>query len=42
MIFVQFPDLMKKVGEALEANHIKYLEIRGSASQRSKNLEKRH
>lgn len=40
LIFVQFPDLMKKVGEALDANNIKYLEIKGSASQRSKNLEK--
>ncbi|EKM50640.1 uncharacterized protein PHACADRAFT_213538 [Phanerochaete carnosa HHB-10118-sp] len=40
LIFVQFPDLMKKVGEALESAHIKFLEIKGSASQRSKNLDK--
>ncbi|THG95090.1 hypothetical protein EW026_g6497 [Hermanssonia centrifuga] len=40
LIFVQFPDLMKKVAEALEANKIKFLEIKGSASQKSKNLEK--
>lgn len=39
LIFVQFDDLMKKVGEALTANKIKYLEIRGSASQKSKALE---
>ena len=31
---------MKKVGEALESAHIKFLEIKGSASQRSKNLDK--
>jgi SNF2 family DNA or RNA helicase len=30
---------MKKVGEAFTANKIKYLEIRGSASQKSKALE---
>ncbi|CCM02538.1 uncharacterized protein FIBRA_04640 [Fibroporia radiculosa] len=40
LIFVQFPDLMKKVAEALEANRIEFLEIKGSASQKSKNLEK--
>lgn len=40
LIFVQFPDLMKKVAEALEANKVKFLEIKGSASQKSKNLEK--
>ena len=40
LIFVQFPDLMKKVAEALESHKIKFLEIRGSASQKSKNLEK--
>ena len=40
LVFVQFPDLMKKVAEALEANGIHFLEIRGSASQKSKNLEK--
>ena len=31
---------MKKVAEAFEANHIKFLEIRGSAAMKSKNLEK--
>lgn len=40
MIFVQFPDLMKKVTEALTANKIKFLEIKGTAHQKSKNLEK--
>ena len=40
LIFVQFPDLMKKVAEALAANGVEFLEIRGSASQKSKNLEK--
>jgi SNF2 family DNA or RNA helicase len=38
-VFVQFDGLMKKVGEAFNANKIKYLEIRGSASQKSKALE---
>ncbi|EGN96836.1 hypothetical protein SERLA73DRAFT_93465 [Serpula lacrymans var. lacrymans S7.3] len=40
LIFVQFPDLMKKVAEALTANKIKFLEIKGTATQKSKNLEK--
>ena len=40
LIFVQFPDLMKKVGEALDSQKIKFLEIKGSASQKSKNLDK--
>ena len=31
---------MKKVAEALQFNKIRYLEIKGSASQKSKNLEK--
>ena len=31
---------MKKVGEALESARISYLEIKGSASQRSKALDK--
>jgi len=31
---------MKKVGEALNANKIPFLEIKGSASVKSKNLEK--
>ncbi len=39
LVFVQFPTLMKRVGEAFTANGIKYLEIKGSASQKSKNLE---
>ena len=39
LIFVQFPDLMKKVAEALTFHKIKYLEIKGSASMKSKNLE---
>ncbi|KAJ3759789.1 hypothetical protein EV360DRAFT_41171 [Lentinula raphanica] len=40
LVFVQFPDLMKKVTEAFEHHKIPFLEIRGSASQKSKNLEK--
>ncbi|KAI0738504.1 hypothetical protein C8Q80DRAFT_1113269 [Daedaleopsis nitida] len=40
LIFVQFPDLTAKVAEALEANDIAFLEIKGSASVKSKNLEK--
>jgi SNF2 family DNA or RNA helicase len=40
LIFVQFPDLMKKVNEALTANKIRFLEIKGSASMKSKNLDK--
>ncbi|KAI0305877.1 hypothetical protein B0F90DRAFT_1694134 [Multifurca ochricompacta] len=40
LIFVQFPDLMKKVAEALNANKVRFLEIKGSAAQKSKNLEK--
>jgi len=40
LVFVQFPDLMKKVAEALTANKVEFLEIRGSATQKSKNLEK--
>jgi SNF2 family DNA or RNA helicase len=39
LIFVQFPDLMKKVAEALTANKVKFLEIKGTAIQKSKNLE---
>ncbi|KAF9497116.1 hypothetical protein BDN71DRAFT_1445134 [Pleurotus eryngii] len=40
LLFVQFPDLMKKVAEALGDHKIKYLEIKGTAHQKSKNLEK--
>jgi len=39
LIFVQFPDLMKKVNEALTAHKIKFLEIKGTATVKSKNLE---
>ncbi|KAF8574267.1 hypothetical protein K439DRAFT_1665489 [Ramaria rubella] len=39
LIFVQFPDLMKKVNEALTAKKIKFLEIKGTATVKSKNLE---
>lgn len=38
-MFVQFPDLMKKVTEAFNYHKIEYLEIKGSATQKSKNLE---
>ncbi|KAI6113021.1 hypothetical protein F5141DRAFT_1195546 [Pisolithus sp. B1] len=40
LIFVQFPDLMMKVANALKVHKIKFLEIQGSATQKSKNLEK--
>ncbi|KAF8906255.1 hypothetical protein CPB84DRAFT_1770364 [Gymnopilus junonius] len=39
LVFVQFPDLMKKVAEAFTEHGIKYLEIKGSAPQKSKSLE---
>ncbi|KAF5361779.1 hypothetical protein D9756_002318 [Leucocoprinus leucothites] len=39
LVFVQFPDLMKKVAEALKYHKIPFLEIRGTAHQKSKNLE---
>ncbi len=39
LVFVQFPDLMKKVTEAFTYHKIAYLEIKGTAHQRSKNLE---
>jgi SNF2 family DNA or RNA helicase len=40
LIFVQFPDLMKKLAEALTAHKVKFLEIKGTATQKSNNLEK--
>ncbi|KIJ55585.1 hypothetical protein M422DRAFT_240196 [Sphaerobolus stellatus SS14] len=40
LIFVQFADLMKKVCKALAANGIKFLEIKGTASQMSNALER--
>ncbi|KAJ4466088.1 hypothetical protein C8J55DRAFT_565810 [Lentinula edodes] len=40
LVFVQFPDLMKKVTEAFGHHKIQFLEIRGTAAQKSKNLEK--
>ncbi|KAI0629383.1 hypothetical protein C8Q77DRAFT_1161547 [Trametes polyzona] len=40
LIFVQFPDLTAKVAEALQSYRVPFLEIKGSASQKSKNLEK--
>ncbi|KAF9530466.1 hypothetical protein CPB83DRAFT_810873 [Crepidotus variabilis] len=39
LVFVQFPDLMKKVTEAFKSHKIAYLEIKGTAHQKSKNLE---
>lgn len=39
LIFVQFPDLMKKVNEALTAQKIQFLEIKGTATVKSRNLE---
>ncbi|KAM5536639.1 hypothetical protein V8D89_009734 [Ganoderma adspersum] len=40
LIFVQFADLTAKVAEALAANKIAFLEIKGSAPAKSKNLQK--
>ncbi|KAI0675815.1 hypothetical protein C8Q78DRAFT_1006678 [Trametes maxima] len=40
LVFVQFPDLTAKVAEALNSYGVPFLEIKGSASQKSKNLEK--
>jgi len=40
LIFVQFPDLMKKLAEALTAHKVRFLEIKGTATQKSNNLEK--
>ena len=39
LVFVQFPDLMKKVTEAFNEHKIPFLEIKGSAHAKSKNLE---
>ncbi|PBK92217.1 hypothetical protein ARMGADRAFT_1080997 [Armillaria gallica] len=39
LTLVQFPDLMKKVIEAFAYNKIKFLEIKVTAHQKSKNLE---
>ncbi|KZO91677.1 hypothetical protein CALVIDRAFT_567992 [Calocera viscosa TUFC12733] len=39
LIFVQFPDLTEKVAAALKAHNISFLQIRGSASQKSKALQ---
>ncbi|KAH9000307.1 hypothetical protein EDB92DRAFT_487395 [Lactarius akahatsu] len=39
-IFVQFPDFMKKVAEALTANKVRFLEIKDRAAPKGKNMEK--
>jgi len=39
LVFVQFPDLTEKVAAALEAHKISFLQIRGSASSKSKALQ---
>ncbi|KIM21844.1 hypothetical protein M408DRAFT_29225 [Serendipita vermifera MAFF 305830] len=39
LLFVQFPDLTKKVAEALEAHSLTFSEIRGTAMQQSKVLQ---
>ncbi|TFY66733.1 hypothetical protein EVG20_g4345 [Dentipellis fragilis] len=39
LLFVQFPDLMKKVAEALTINKVSFLEIKGTAIAKSKHLE---
>lgn len=38
-MFIQFDDLSKKVAEAFTENGIKFLQIKGTASQKSKTLE---
>ncbi|KAG8925515.1 hypothetical protein FRC02_009614 [Tulasnella sp. 418] len=39
LLFIQYPDLMKKVAEALEANKVTFLQINGTAKQKSSKLE---
>lgn len=39
LVFVQFPDLTKKVAAALTENKIAFLEIQGGANSKSKSLE---
>ncbi|KAF8680902.1 C-5 cytosine-specific DNA methylase [Rhizoctonia solani] len=39
LVFVQFPDLMKKVAAALSDNHIPFLQIQGTANAKSKALD---
>nr|GAT45746.1 predicted protein [Mycena chlorophos] len=39
LVFVQFPDLMKKVAASLKDHKIKFLEIKGSAAAKSKALD---
>lgn len=39
LVFVQFPDLMAKVSEALDAHGVKHLQIKGTASSKSRALE---
>jgi SNF2 family DNA or RNA helicase len=39
LIFVQFPDLMKKVAAALSASGMKFLQIQGTANAKSKALD---
>lgn len=39
LVFVQFPDLMQKVSEALDAYGVKHLQIKGTSSSKSRNLE---
>ncbi|KAJ3136566.1 hypothetical protein HK100_001549 [Physocladia obscura] len=39
LVFVQFDDLMEKVGEALDYYGIAHLEIKGSSAQKSKSLD---
>jgi SNF2 family DNA or RNA helicase len=40
LVFVQFPDLMKKVAQALSAHKVQYLEILGTAHTKSGNLQR--
>ena len=40
LIFIQFFDLMKKVAEALNANKVQFLEIKGSTPQESGEIPK--
>lgn len=40
LLFVQFPDLMAKVAEALTEKKVKFLEIKGTAKSKSNALAK--
>ena len=39
LVFVQFPDLMQKVSEALDAHGVRHLQIKGTSTSKSRSLE---